>query len=108
MSRFQQALALASAFVLAGSVVHAEGYAAHVIRIDAKAQCLAVEWDNDTERKVCWTEKTKFSDLDTGKSAKATDVRVGSYLRMEGEQKGDTYWPSEIVIWEGASRPPSR
>lgn len=107
MSRLRSALVLATMAALAGAGAHAEGYAAHVVSLDRKASCLAVEWDNDTERKVCWTEKTKFSDLDTGKAKKAADVRVGSFLRMQGEQRGDTYWASEIVIWESVSRPPS-
>ncbi|MDX1997680.1 MAG: hypothetical protein SF066_08155 [Thermoanaerobaculia bacterium] len=107
MSRFHKVWALATTVFVTTAGVHAEGYAAHVTTLDPKASCLAVEWDNGTERKVCWTEKTKFAVLETGKAAKATDVRVGSFLRMEGDQRGDTYWASEIVIWEAVSRPPS-
>lgn len=107
MSRLRSALVLVTTVALAGAAAHAGGYAAHVVSLDPQAHCLAVEWDNDTERKVCWTEKTTFSDQDTGKSRKAADLRVGSFLRMQGEQKGDTYWASEIVIWESVSRPPS-
>jgi hypothetical protein len=29
-----------------------------------------VEWNNNTRRKVCWTDKTKFSVLETKKAAK--------------------------------------
>lgn len=83
----------------------AEGISAHVVTIDHKKQCLTVDWHNDTEKPVCWTAKTKFTVLDTGKPAEAADVRKGSYLRMEGSEKEGTYIATEIAIWEAASNP---
>ncbi|MBK5297763.1 MAG: hypothetical protein JJE40_11440 [Vicinamibacteria bacterium] len=95
---------LASA-VVAPQLTAAEGIVGHVVRIEQKKQCLFLEWDNDTEKTVCWTEKTAFSVLETGKAAKATDVRKGSYLRLQGDEKNGTYWATEVVIWQEASKP---
>jgi hypothetical protein len=97
--------ACGAAVVTACALVAAEGISAHVVTIDHQKQCLTVEWDNDTEKRVCWNDKTKFSDLDSGRAARATDVRKGSYLRMEGTEKAGVYWATEIAIWEAASRP---
>lgn len=83
-----------------------EGIVGDVIRIDHKKQCLWLDWDNDTEKIACWTEKTKFFVFDTGKPATPADVRRGSYVRMQGDTKGPTYWATEIAIWEAASKPP--
>ena len=97
---------VSAAFLAASSLASAiEGISAHVTQIDQEKKCLSVEWNNDTEKKVCWNDKTKFSVLDTGKRAQASDLRVGHYLRMEGEDRGDTYWATEIEIWEEASKP---
>lgn len=91
--------------LLSSVLVSAEGIVGHVARIEQKKQCLWLEWDNDTEKTVCWTEKTAFSVLETGKAAKATDVRKGSYLRLQGDEKNGTYWATEVVIWQEASKP---
>lgn len=97
--------AVTLAFFLSGEA-NAEGISSKVTSVDQAGRCLKIEWNNDTEMKVCWTEKTKFAIYDTGKAAKPADVRKGSWLRMEGEEKGDTYWASEIQIWLAASEPP--
>lgn len=96
--------ACAVALATASAVIVAEGISAHVATIDHKKQCLTVEWNNDTEKPVCWNDKTKFSVLDTGKAAKATDVRMGSYLRMEGREKAGVYRATEVAIWEAAAK----
>jgi hypothetical protein len=106
---------ISSALLLIGGGVHAAGLASHVTKIDLEAMCLSIEWNNDTERQICWKDTTRFSVLETGKPAKATDVRNGSYLRMEGEEtapwkeepwgKEGQFWATEIVIWQEQSRP---
>lgn len=96
--------ACAVALATASALVVAEGISAHVATIDHKKQCLTVEWNNDTEKPVCWNDKTTFSVLDTGKAAKAADVRKGSYLRMEGSEKAGVYWATEVAIWEAAAK----
>jgi hypothetical protein len=90
---------------MAATAVARAGIAGDVVRVDHKKQCLWLDWDNNTEKIACWTEKTKFSILETGKPAKAAELRKGSYVRMQGDDKGDTYWATEIVIWEAQSKP---
>lgn len=60
--------------LLTASLLHAEGIAGHVASVDQKAKCLTLEWNNDTEKTVCWKDTTKFSVLETGKPAKASVV----------------------------------
>jgi hypothetical protein len=103
--RRTKAWLLAAAVGMGAAPAGAEGHAAHVASVDFKARCLAIEWNNDTEKTVCWTDTTRFSVLETKRPARATDVRKGSYLRIEGEERDGTFRASEIVIWEEASRP---
>lgn len=99
---------LAAVFVLllaAAALVAAEGIDGHVASVDHEQQCLGLEWDNDTVKRVCWTAQTKFSVLETGDRAKPADIRKGTYLRMQGDHKDGTYWATDVVIWEAASVP---
>ena len=106
---------LASTLVLGSGVAAADGVASNVTKVDAAAKCVHVEWNNNTERKACWTDSTKFSVLETKKAAKPTDIRVGTYLRMEGKEvapfkeepwgKEGQFIASEMVIWEAQSKP---
>jgi hypothetical protein len=66
---------------------------------------MTIEWHNDAVKAVWWTNSTKITDLDTGQARKATDIRKGSYLRMEGAESNGTYVASEIAIWEDAAKP---
>ena len=97
---------LAGALLAAApSTGFADGIAAHVTKVDGKARCVSLEWDNDTERRACWTDATKITVLDTGKSATAADIRKGSYLRLEGDEKDGAFRATAIEIWIEASRP---
>lgn len=86
----------------------ADGIAGHVVEIDAKAKCLALDWDNDTRKKACWTETTRFADQDSGEKRSAADVRAGSYLRITGQEAKDAFQATKILIWEAASNPPGK
>jgi hypothetical protein len=97
-------VALCSLVVLSGGAKAAD-VSAHALEVDQKAKCLALDWDNDTKKRVCWSAQTKFSVLETKEVAKPADVRVGSYLRIKGEEKDGTLWAAEIVIWKAASNP---
>jgi hypothetical protein len=105
MGRWSRVAFVLSAVLSSAGLARAEGIAAEVASVDQKARCLSIDWNNNTQKKVCWNDKTKFSVLETGKAAKASDVRKGSYLRIEGEEKDGAFRASEIVIWEEASRP---
>ena len=107
---------LVSTLALGSGVAAADGVASNVTKVDAAAKCVHVEWNNNTERKVCWTDKTKFSVLETKKAAKASDIRVGTHLRIEGKEVApfkEEVWgkegqliASDIVIWEAQFKPP--
>jgi hypothetical protein len=86
----------------------AEDITAYVVEIDSKAKCLELDWNNDTRKRVCWSAETKFSLLETGKAANATAVRVGSYLRIVGDEQDGTLRAKEIEIWESAAKPESK
>jgi hypothetical protein len=101
----RQVAALVISLCCLSAVTLAEGIAAHVASIDHTKQCMTVEWHNDTEKAVCWTSATKITDLNTGQAKKATDIRKGSYLRMEGAEKDGTYIAREIAIWDDAAKP---
>jgi hypothetical protein len=94
--------------LLARLPLAAEGIVGDVLRVDHQKQCLWVDWHNNTEKIACWTAATKFSVLETGEAASPADVRKGSYVRMQGEEKDGTYWATEIVIWQAASKPAAR
>jgi hypothetical protein len=81
----------------------AAGIASNVVSIDHKHSQLSLDWDNGTKKIVAWTPKTKFSVLETSKVAKPEDIHVGSYLRIEGEEKDGKFLATEIVIWEAES-----
>lgn len=83
----------------------AEGIASNVVSIDQKQSRLSLDWNNGTKKTVLWTPKTKFSVLETGKAAKPADIHIGSYLRIEGQEKADTFVATAIVIWEAESVP---
>ena len=112
--RIRTVLMTSALFLLAGAT-HAAGLSGHVSKVDPAGECLFIEWNNDTERQVCWKENTRFSVLETEKAAAAADVRQGSYLMMEGEEtapwrdedwgREGQFWATEIVIWEEQSRP---
>jgi hypothetical protein len=102
------AFAIVAAPLFAVALPNADGISGDVLRVDHQKQCLWLDWHNDTEKIVCWNAQTKFSVLETGKAAKATEVRKGSHVRMEGDDKEDTYWATQIVIWEAMSKPPGR
>lgn len=85
--------------------VLAEGIASNVVSIDHKHSQLSLDWDNATKKTVAWTTKTKFSILETGKMAKPEDIHIGSYLRIQGEEKDGKFIATEIVIWEAESHP---
>ncbi len=115
MTQGPRTILMSAALLFSGSVVSAAGLAAHVTKVDHKAKCVSLEWNNDTERVVCWKETTKFSVLTSGKAAKPTDLRKGSYLRIEGEEtapwqekpwgKEGKFTATAIVIWEEQSHP---
>lgn len=115
MNKLPIQIFIASALALASSVAAGAGMASNVTKIDAKAKCVYVEWNNNTERKACWTDATKFSVLETKKAAKPSDIRVGTHLRMEGKEvapfkdepwgKEGQFIASEMVIWEAQSKP---
>ena len=106
---------LASSLALGSGVAAGAGLASNVTRVDAAAKCVYVEWNNNSQRKVCWTDKTKFSVLETKKAAKPGDIRVGTHLRIEGTEvapfkeepwgKEGQLIASEMVIWEAQSKP---
>ena len=83
----------------------AENLSAEVVEVDREASCLLIDWNDDTRKKVCWSPKTVFSELDSGDARTAADLRPGSYLRIEGEEDGEVFRATEIVIWEAASQP---
>ena len=104
-----------STLTLGSGVAAGAGIASNVTKVDAAAKCVHVEWNNNTQRKVCWTDKTKFSVLETKKAAKPGDIRVGTHLRIEGTEVApfkEEIWgkegqliASEMVIWEAQSKP---
>ena len=105
----------AATLTLGSGLAVGAGIAGDVTKVDAKAKCVYIGWNNNTERKACWTDSTKFSVLETKKPAKPTDIRVGTYLRMEGKEvapfkeepwgKEGQFIASEMVIWEAQSKP---
>ncbi|MEO7548734.1 MAG: hypothetical protein ABIT82_09950 [Ramlibacter sp.] len=115
MKSLPHRILFASILTVASGVAAGAGMAASVTRVDAKARCVFVEWNNSTERKACWTDSTKFSVLETKKAARSSDIRVGTYLRMEGKEvapfreelwgKEGQFIASEMVIWEAQSKP---
>lgn len=115
MTLHPRTILMSVAACLSVAAAHAAGVAGHVTTVDHKKRCVSLEWNNDTERVVCWKDTAKFSVLETGKAAKATDVRKGSYLRMDGEEtspwrempwgREGQFWATKIVIWEEQSRP---
>ena len=115
MTHGSRTILISAALLLSGRVVCGAGLAGHVIRVDHKAKCVSLEWNNETERAVCWKDTTKFSVLTTGKAAKASDLRKGSFLRIEGEEtepwqempwgREGKFTATKIVIWEEQSRP---
>ena len=92
-------------FAFAGPLVSGEGLASNVLAIDQKKQQLSLDWMNDTAKIVHWNHDTKFSVLETGAASKSADIHVGSYLRIKGEDQGDTFVATEIVIWLAESKP---
>lgn len=91
------------AFAFALSAGAEEDISSDVVAIDHKLKQLTLDWHNDTKRLVHWTSKTKITVLETGKSAPDTELRVGSYLRIQGTEKDGKFTAREIEIFEGAS-----
>lgn len=106
---------VAAALTLVSRLAAADGLSSNVTRVDAAAKCVYVEWNNNTQRKVCWTDRTKFSVLETNRAAKPGDIRVGTHLRIKGKEVApfkEELWgkegqliASEMVIWEAQSKP---
>ena len=90
---------------LTATVVLAEGLDSNVVAIDQKKHQLSLDWLNDTTKVVLWNAETKFTVLETGAASKPTEIHVGSYLRIKGEERDGAFVAAEITIWLAESKP---
>jgi hypothetical protein len=88
-----------------GTLLWAEGVESNVVAIDQKKEQLSLDWMNDTTKVIHWNHDTKFSVLETGAASKPTAIRIGSYLRIKGEEQNGAFVATEIVIWLEQSKP---
>jgi hypothetical protein len=99
------AAGIAVATFAAPLVAETEDITAYVLEIDRPARCLDVDWDNDTRKRVCWSETTKFTVLERDAAATSDEIRVGSYLHVVGDRRDGVLRATSIEIWESAAKP---
>ena len=88
LEKFMNSLPLrilfAATLTLGSGLAVGAGIAGDVTKVDAKAKCVYIGWNNNTERKACWTDSTKFSVLETKKAASFTGGHFVVRSKPEG------------------------